>query len=167
MDDGQSAAEDVYADICADLDYPMVVVTASDGPRRSGCLVGFSSQCSLEPPLLMVWVSRDNHTHDVALAATHLGVHFLSHSERPIGVLFGSLTGDSVDKFARIRWRPAADGTPVLEGCARWVVGRVVARHATGDHTGFLLSPVEGECRAWDGQLSFSDVSDVRPGHPK
>src|SRR5262249_26595638 len=34
------------------LEYPMIVVTAADGDERSGCLVGFHSQASIDPPLL-------------------------------------------------------------------------------------------------------------------
>lgn len=154
------------ADVVADLDYPMTVVTCTDGRQRSGCLVGFASQCSIDPPRLMVWISRTNHSYPVALRAEHLGVHWLSAVERELAELFGSTTGDDVDKFSYCRWRPGPGGVPIVEQCSRWFVGRVLDRTATGDHTGFLLEPVGvSEAGPWPGQLGYQAVRDLVAGH--
>jgi flavin reductase (DIM6/NTAB) family NADH-FMN oxidoreductase RutF len=64
--------------LASDLEYPMVIVTAAANGERSGCLVGFHSQCSIEPLRWAVWISRVNHTWPVARAARVLGVHFPS-----------------------------------------------------------------------------------------
>ena len=156
-----------FPDLVADLEYPMAVVTCDDGRQHSGCLVGFLSQCSIDPPRMMVWISETNHTHPVALSSDHLGVHLLSSAERDLAELFGSRTGDEVDKFSRCHWHRGAGGAPVLDDCARWFVGRVLEHRAHGDHTGFLLEPVElsptGE--PWPSQLGFQAVRDLHPGH--
>src|SRR5581483_8280772 len=62
--------------LAAHLDSPMVIVTAAapDG-RRSGCLVGFFTQCSIHPPRLLPCISKANHTFEVARAAPVLAVH--------------------------------------------------------------------------------------------
>ena len=153
--------------LVADLDYPMAVVTCDDGSQRSGCLVGFLSQCSIHPPRVTVWISEANHTHPVALGSEHLAVHLLSSAEKAVAELFGSRTGDEVDKFSRCRWHPGAGGAPVLEDCTRWMVGRVLDHHADGDHTAFLLEPVELSSaeRPWPGQLGYQAVRHLDPGH--
>jgi flavin reductase (DIM6/NTAB) family NADH-FMN oxidoreductase RutF len=158
---------DGFPALVADLEYPMAVVTCDDGRQRSGCLVGFLSQCSIDPPRMTVWISITNHTHPVALASDHLAVHLLSSAERGVAELFGSRTGDEVDKFSRCAWHPGPGGAPVLEDCTRWFVARVLDHHADGDHTGFLLEPVElGPTDApWTGQLGFQAVRDLDPGH--
>jgi flavin reductase (DIM6/NTAB) family NADH-FMN oxidoreductase RutF len=160
-------ADGDFARLVADLEYPMAVVTCDDGRRRSGCLVGFLSQCSIRPPRMMVWISEANHTHPVALASAHLAVHLLSAAERPVAERFGALTGDEVDKFAGCQWHPGSGGAPVLDECARWFVGRVLEHRAHGDHTGFLLEPVElsGAGAEWPGQLGYQAVRDLDPGH--
>src|SRR5438128_2042182 len=98
---------DEFQRLVATLDYPMFVVTCAspDGVERSGCLVGFTSQCSIPPPRFMVWISVKNHTFEVARRATHLGVHVLP-ADDPAGLaeLFGGETGDEVDKFERCAW---------------------------------------------------------------
>jgi flavin reductase (DIM6/NTAB) family NADH-FMN oxidoreductase RutF len=149
------------------LDYPMHVVTVSDGGRRAGCLVGFAGQCSIHPPRYWVCVSRANHTYALVERAETMVVHLLGARDRGLAELFGHETGDDVDKFAQCRWRPGPDGaTPVLEGCA-WFAGRTLDRVDCGDHVGFLLEPYEAWAGPDDlGQLGFQAAKDITPGHP-
>src|ERR671932_2910806 len=105
------------------IDYPMFVVTCADGSdgggggdrgERAGCLVGFATQCSIQPPLYLVCISKTNHTEKVASRARFLAVHLLTSDQRDLAELFGSQTGDEVDKFARCRWEPDLADVPVL-----------------------------------------------------
>jgi flavin reductase (DIM6/NTAB) family NADH-FMN oxidoreductase RutF len=159
-----------FEDLVSHLDYPMLVVTAAtaeDPAVRSGCLVGFSSQCSMQPPLYMVWISKLNHTHRVAQRALHLGVHVLGGEDRGLAELFGEETGDQIDKFTRCRWRQGPNGVPLLSDCRRWFCGRIIERQMTGDHTGFLLEPTQGLSDKRPFQpLTFQQVRDMHPGHP-
>ena len=43
-----------FGSFVSGLDYPMFVVTAAADGRRAGCLVGFTSQVSIDPPRLLV-----------------------------------------------------------------------------------------------------------------
>ena len=143
----------------------MAVVTVAAGDRRGGCLVGFSTQCSIDPPRFAVWISRKNHTFELARTASVLAVHFLSSDQRDLAALFGGETGDDVDKFTRCRWRQGIGGVPVLEDCTRWFLGRVLEQIPTDDHVGFLLSPMAVESGDWSGQLGFQSVRSLTPGH--
>jgi riboflavin-specific deaminase-like protein len=150
----------------ADLDYPMVVVTAAADGERGGCLVGFTSQASINPRRYVVWVSKANRTFSLASRTDTLAVHFLSKADRALAELFGGETGDELDKFARCGWHEGPGGVPVLDGVARWFAGRVVDRLDTGDHVAHVLAPIEGESGEWPGQLGFQDVRGISPGHP-
>lgn len=149
------------------LDHPMAIVTAAAGEERSGCLIGFFSQCSVHPPRLAVFLSVTNHTFGVAQRTEHLGVHLLSEEQRDLAELFGTRSGDEVDKFARCAWHEGPAGVPVLEGCPDRVVGRIRDRRSTGDHVGHILEPVAVEQGdAPRRQLGFQAVADLEPGHP-
>lgn len=148
------------------LDYPMFVVTAARGGERSGCLVGFATQASIDPPLMLVCLSTVNHTYAVARDAGVLAVHVLAPDQHDLAELFGSETGDEVDKFAECGWRPGPDDVPLLEDCPRLMVGRVLSQHPFGDHVGFLLEPVEVGASGQEPGISLEDVDDVEPGHP-
>jgi flavin reductase (DIM6/NTAB) family NADH-FMN oxidoreductase RutF len=148
------------------LDYPMFVVTTRAGDERSGCLVGFATQASIDPPRFLVGLSDKNHTYRVAEEADRLVVHVLDRSDRAIAELFGSTTGDEIDKFSRCRWHDGPGGLPVLDDAPAWFVGRVVGRHPLGDHVAFLLEPEEAQVREGDlTLLTFADVKDLDPGH--
>jgi riboflavin biosynthesis pyrimidine reductase/flavin reductase (DIM6/NTAB) family NADH-FMN oxidoreductase RutF len=157
---------DAFHEIVGDLSYPMLIVTASDGSERSGCLVGFSSQCSIDPPRYVVWLSKKNHTYRVATRAEVLTVHFPEQAQHDLAQHFGSQSGDDVDKFASIEAHDGPHGGVVLDGVSRWFVGRVVATVDMGDHVAFELLPVAGEVGSWSTQLGFRDVQDLEPGHP-
>lgn len=151
------------------LDYPMFVVTTTDGQERSGCLVGFTTQTGIDPPRFLVCLSDKNHTMRVATRAEVLGVHLLGEDQHELAELFGAETSDEVDKFERCSWAAGPSGVPLLDECPRRVVGRILEHVPLGDHVGFLLEPIEvdaGLDAADDAEvLTLRDVSDVEPGH--
>ena len=163
----QATTGQLMGDFVRGFDYPMYVVTAAGaGGERSGCLVGFATQCSLKPALFLVCISQQNRTHPVALEAGVLAVHVLGRGQRALAELFGTATGDDLDKFAHCDWLPGPDDVPLLADAARVMVGRVVKKVDFGDHTGFLLSPLETRGGDITALLSFSDVQDFDAGHP-
>ena len=161
--DGESALQR----LAAGTDTPMAIVTASasDG-RRSGCLVGFWTQCSIHPPRVLACISQTNHTLPVASAAETLAVHWLADDDRDLAELFGGETGDEVDKFEQCSWHPGPGGVPVLDGVKGWVAGPVRGRFEAGDHVAFVVDAVHGEAGGASGdELGFQAVKDLEPGH--
>ena len=125
-----------------------------------------ASQVSIDPPRLLVCLSERNHTFEVAEHARFLGVHVLEPDQRGLADLFGGETGDEVEKFDSCAWHPGPDGLPLLDGCPRRLVGRVLQRHPFGDHIGVLLQPLSEHAGPSDQALTFQQVRDVDPGHP-
>jgi flavin reductase (DIM6/NTAB) family NADH-FMN oxidoreductase RutF len=146
------------------LDYPVYVVTTAFQNERSGCLIGFATQCSIHPPRFLACISKKNHTIGVARRAPTLAVHIVEDKNRDIADLFGGETGDEVDKFARVRWH-TADGVPILDACERWFAGSVLEQIDFGDHVGFLLEPIATGQTAASEQLTFQKARDIEPGH--
>lgn len=156
------------------LDYPVFVVTAQHDGRHAGCLVGFTSQVSIDPARLLVCLSVENHTYDIAREASVLAVHLLHRDQMDLAALFGSETGDEIDKFARCRWHAGPEGVRVLTDAAGWMAGSVRERIPFGDHVGFLLDPIEthrdrsgaGGGEGGDDMLTYQQVLRLPPGHP-
>jgi flavin reductase (DIM6/NTAB) family NADH-FMN oxidoreductase RutF len=162
------SAEDAlhaFLAIVSDLDYPMVVVTASAAGERSGCLVGFHTQCSIDPPRWLIGISKKNHTYRIGRQAGVLAAHFLGEQDVELARLFGEETGDEVDKFTRCRWHEGAGGAVVLDDCANWVAFRVLDHHDGGDHFLFRCEPLAAEHGRDQRQLGFQMVKDLHPGH--
>ncbi|MFN2587074.1 MAG: flavin reductase family protein [Actinomycetota bacterium] len=153
-----------FDELTAHLDHAMFVVTAASGSGRAGCLVGFGSQCSIDPPRFVAFLSDKNHTHRVALGAQLLGVHVVPEDCEALARLFGEETGDEVDKFERCAWEPGPEGVPILTECPDRFVGKVLDRLPVGDHTGFLLEPVSAEAGG-SSFFSFQRAKEFEPGH--
>lgn len=148
------------------IDYPVYVVTTTDGREQAGCLVGFTTQTSIHPPRFLVCLSKVNRTTDVAADATVLVVHLVDAGRRDIAELFGSETGDEVDKFAQVRWHPGPGGVAVLDDCPRWFAGRILDRVDLGDHVGHLVEPFDGQVDGEGPYLTFRSAKDIEAGHP-
>jgi flavin reductase (DIM6/NTAB) family NADH-FMN oxidoreductase RutF len=159
-----------FDELLASLDFPMFIVTtvAVDDGERSGCLVGFATQCSIRPPRFLAGVSAVNHTAGVAARAELLAVHVVPRTAMPVASLFGQQTGDEVDKFASCAWTSGPGRVPLLDDCPMRFVGRIIDVLDLGDHRGHVLEPLmaEGRLAASDDYLRFQDLKDMQAGHP-
>jgi flavin reductase (DIM6/NTAB) family NADH-FMN oxidoreductase RutF len=156
---------DAFEGLVGDLEYPMFIVTAraADG-EPLGCLVGFTTQASIDPPRFLACLSHKNRTFRRGREAAMLGVHAVPADAPDLAELFGGETGDEVDKFARVAWHEGPEGVPVLDRCENWFAGRVHARFDAGDHDAFLLEPVAGEAGDEAG-FTFHRAKRIDPGH--
>lgn len=159
-------AEDPFEAIATSLDGPMIVATATDGREHAGCLIGFHTQCSIDPRRWLVCVSKKNRTYRIAAHAEYLVVHFLRADQHALAFVFGDETGDETNKFAQCAWRPGPGGTPILAGCD-WLAGKVIERRDLGDHVGHVLEVIDcAREHPAAPQLGFQSVRGVPPGHP-
>ena len=160
------ADDDAFDRIMAALDTPMVVATASHEGDDAGCLVGFHTQSSIEPRRCAIWLSKANHTAGVALQTEHLGIHFLTSDDRDLAEVFGTLSGDDVDKLAMVEHHAGPAGVPVIDRCPnRLVVRRVALLDEGGDHFCVVTEPIEAHASGPFRPLRLSDVDDLDPGH--
>lgn len=95
------SGNDAFDGFVSSLDYPMLIVTTVGGGERAGCLVGFATQCSIDPPRFLVCVSENNRTYRVLRRAETMVVHLVPEDALQLAELFGGETGDEEDKFAR------------------------------------------------------------------
>lgn len=148
------------------LDYPLFVVTVTGGGEQSGCLVGFATQCSIEPPRYLICLSKVNHTWDVAQKSDALALHLVGRDQHDVASVFGEETGDHADKFSQVPWTEGVTGSPILSECAAWMEGTIVDRIDVGDHVACIVTPVTGGHGTHPGELTLSDAGGLEPGHP-
>ena len=139
------------------------------GSERSGCLIGFATQCSVDPPRFLVCLSRHNHTcARRRRAPSVLVVHLVPSDAKDLAELFGEETGDEVDKFERVDWREGPGGRArarALRELVRRADPRALRRRAT---TG---APARADRRRRDATgvgpsgRRFREVRDLEPGH--
>lgn len=157
---------DTVHELVDELDYPMFIVTVASAGERAGCLVGFATQCSIDPPRFLVCLSEKNRTFRVAKEAEVMVVHLVPSDATELADLFGALTGDEVDKFGRCAWSEGPGGAPVLQACPNWFAGKIIERLPAGDHWALLLDPVAAERGQAEGTFKFHRARRIPAGHP-
>ena len=143
----------------------MFVVNAAGGGERSGCLIGFATQTSIDPPRFLVGLSNKNRTYRVSRRAENVAVHFVPADAEELAELFGGETGDEVDKFARCAWHEGPHGLPLLDDCPDWFAGEVLEQRPLGDHDVLILEPIAAERAAEGEELTFHRAKRLEPGH--
>jgi flavin reductase (DIM6/NTAB) family NADH-FMN oxidoreductase RutF len=148
------------------LDSAMIVVTVAAGDERDGCLVGFHTQCGIDPLRHALWISKANRTHDLVERTDHVGVHFLGVDNGDLAAGFGAVSGDDEDKFAGTAWSTSPEGVPLLDSCANRLVARRVALVDVGtDHDCLVVDPVRVDRVSPLIPLRLHAVLDLEPGH--
>ena len=147
-------------------EYPLLVVTTSADGETGGCLAGFVTQCSIDPPRFLVCVSEANHTSTVVERASVLALHLLGTDQVDLASHFGEESGDRIDKFASVDWHPGPLGVPVLDDCAAWMTVGIIQRIDAGDHVALLTYPIDGGSGDHDGLLTNRTAPPLQPGHP-
>jgi flavin reductase (DIM6/NTAB) family NADH-FMN oxidoreductase RutF len=162
-----SEANDDLAAFFDLIDYPYYVVTVrSPEADMSGCLAGFVTQCSIDPPNFLVCISKVNHTFAVAERSTGMGLHLLGQDQVDLARLFGEQTGDVVDKFASVDWRLGPTGAPLLVDAAVSMEGQILGHFSVGDHEAFVMRGVRAVAGGHAGLLTFRSAPKLHPGHP-
>jgi flavin reductase (DIM6/NTAB) family NADH-FMN oxidoreductase RutF len=157
---------DAFDEVMQRRNTDMMIMTTAVSGQRAGCLVGFHSQCSIDPDRYAVWLSKANHTCQLALRATHFGLHFLDRRHFRLAEIFGTLCSDEVDKFALTSVHEGPHGVPVLDECTDWIVARRTAFLEEGsDHICFITEPVEAAAGSGREPLRFADVASLTAGH--
>jgi flavin reductase (DIM6/NTAB) family NADH-FMN oxidoreductase RutF len=111
----------------------VTVVTAMDA---QGNPLGFTansfSSISLDPPLLMVSISRRSLNHGAFVAGRGFAVNILSEGQKDISATFARPVAD---RFADVRWRRGPEGSPLIAGTSAWFDCQLQQTVEAGDHT--------------------------------
>lgn len=162
----ESSDGDAFDRLIAGLDPAMAIVTTVSAGERAGCLIGFHAQCSIRPRRYVVWLSKANHTFRVALHAQHFAVHLLAEGGDELPRLFGTVSGDTTDKFTRVRWEPGPGGVPLLPDCPnRFTAERVALLDEGSDHVCLVIAPTGAHASGGFRPLRLSQVAHLQPGH--
>jgi flavin reductase (DIM6/NTAB) family NADH-FMN oxidoreductase RutF len=113
----------------------VVTATEPDGTMR-GLTASAVCPVSLDPPLILVCVSRSARTHDCIDRAGAFAVSILDEETEAVARQFAEDAPDG--KFDGLAHRTEATGAPVLEDALAWVDCRLWAGYDGGDHTIFV-----------------------------
>jgi flavin reductase (DIM6/NTAB) family NADH-FMN oxidoreductase RutF len=114
-----------------------VVTMQVDGVAHGMTASAFCS-LSLEPPLVLVCVGKNQKSHKLLAAARRYVVNILDASQERISTYFAASRPGGKDEMASIPTRPGPAGVPYIEGCLAYVDCRVTSVLPGGDHDIFV-----------------------------
>ena len=116
----------------------VTVVTARRGEERVGLTASAFASVSLDPPLVLVCVSRALQAHAVIEAERAFAVNILASHQLEVAQRFGGLKPELTDRFEGLAWTVAVTGAPILTDSIASLDCRLHASHPGGDHTIFV-----------------------------
>ena len=133
-----------------------IVTMQADGFMHGLTVSGFVG-LSLEPPLVLISIGQELHSHRLLNKSHAFVINFLRDDQRELSDRFAGRLGEA-DRFGGLPTSVAVTGAPVLKDCAAWMDCRTVSSYQAGDHTIYIgevvASGVNDEARPliyWDG----------------
>ncbi len=132
--------EDEFKRAAAMFPSGVTVITARTYDRVHGITASAFSSVSLDPPHVLVCVSRASKLHDMVLASGAFGVSVLADDQEDLSRLFASPGRDPVASFVEIDVPHVTHqtGTPILHGCAAFFDCTLAHAYDGGDHSIFV-----------------------------
>jgi len=116
--------------------YPQGVTVAttgsSEGPR--GITVSSFTSVSLDPPLVLVSISKSSALHDLFRKADNYAINFLADDQKSVSDMFAGRT-KAKDRFERIGFTKGVTGSPIIEGVRAVIECRGWRVYEGGDHS--------------------------------
>ena len=126
--------------------------------RPHAFLLSWLSQCSFEPPLVMMGLKRDSHAHAMVLEERVFSVNVLDASQKAVAASFLKHADLDGDRLAGHRFQPGKTGCPVFDEAAAWLECKVLHTWEHGDHTVVVGQVVEAGVRRAGRALTHADT---------
>ena len=134
--------------------YGMYAVTAHHDSANGVFLANWLSQCSFDPPLLMVSIQHDSHTLKLIRASGLFAVHVLASGQRELAGRLGKSSRSQPNKLRNLRWNVSpVTGCPILEDTLGYVECRVTGQLPAGDSVIVSAEVVNAQMLS-DGELA-------------
>ena len=131
------------------LSHPVTIITANDGKLKNGMTAAWTTQISIDPPILCTSISPLRYTWKMLENVEYFGVSLLGNGQERVAEVFGTTSGKNTDKFAAMGMDPfmAMENVPLIPGSPAAFVCRKGDCIEQGDHFAVFGEVVE----AWLG----------------
>ncbi|MHB8509671.1 MAG: flavin reductase family protein [Candidatus Dormibacteria bacterium] len=131
-----SVDERQFREACGHFATGVTVVTARNAVGEAhGFTANSFTSVSLDPPLVLVCVTRDIASYAAMREASGFAVNILAAHQEELSRRFAT---PDLDKFAGLELIDGPYGAPHLQGVVAILSARVHSRHPAGDHDIFI-----------------------------
>ncbi len=126
---------DAYRQVMRRYASGITVVTLRADGEVHGLTVSAFCSVSLTPPLVLVCIGTDLHSHELIQRGGCFAVNFLGEGDAELSERFAGRVEGITDRFTGLAFSTAATGAPILDRCTAYLDCSVYAAYPGGDHT--------------------------------
>ncbi len=116
------------------LQYTVGVLCVGRGGVENALTVGWMTQASFDPPMVVVAVDRVHYSEEFIRSTKNFVLNILPETDKRLAGHFAHESVAGQDKLKGIATRPAGSGAAILEDALAYLDCEVVATHVAGDH---------------------------------
>lgn len=140
----ETAAQAGLKEVMRIFPQGVTVVTAMEGTVPKGITVSAFTSVSLNPPLVLISISKDSSVHKALMSSKGFAVNFLAHDQGNVSDRFAGRDEVS-DRFEGVGFVAGATGAPVIKGARAVVECRPWKLYDGGDHSLLIGEVVRAE----------------------
>lgn len=120
----------------------VTVVTAAYEGEKHGMTVSSFTSISLEPPLIVISLHTESHTHALVSKAGAFAVTILSADQQELSERFSGRLAESGDRLEGVETETLMSGAPFLKGGLAYLDCRVTQSIPSGMNTLFIAEVI-------------------------
>ena len=140
------------------IPYGLYILGLKDGDEFHGMVGSWLSQCSFEPPLLMLGIKKGSYSHQMLEHNPYFTINFPRKSQKDLVQSFFKPYEVKDHKFGEVPFRLGQHGTPVLDGTLGHLECKVRQIVSGGDHDVVIADIVVSELREDTDNLTMKDT---------
>jgi flavin reductase (DIM6/NTAB) family NADH-FMN oxidoreductase RutF len=144
---GEGVDADSYRAVMRRFPTGVTLVTTSLDGRAKGFTANAVASVSIDPPKVLVCVSRKARSHPIISQAGRFCVNLLTVEQEDLARRFASKANG--DPFADVPHRAGRTGAPIIEGALAYLDCELAEEYSAGTHTIFIGTVVG--CGSRDG----------------
>jgi len=148
------------------IPYGLYVLTGRSGDKIAAATVNWVTQVSFEPPLVVVGVKADSHSHEIIKASRAFALNVLGKGQQKAAFAFFKPAEVEGGKISGEAFRSGTTGSPLLDSTPAYFDCKLIDTVERGDHSVFVGEVVDaGIVKAPDGRpddatLLLKDLGD-------
>ncbi|MBI4115095.1 MAG: flavin reductase [Candidatus Omnitrophica bacterium] len=141
------------------IPYGLYILGLKDGNQLHGMVGSWLSQCSFEPPLLMLGIKKGSYSHSMMEHNPYFTINFPKKDQKKLVESFFRPYEVKDGKFGEVPFRLTKQGIPVLDDTLGYLECKVRQIVTGGDHDVVVAEIIDLELREDVDNLIMKDTS--------
>jgi len=149
---------EVKRKILRKIPYGLYILGLKDDEQFHGMVGSWLSQCSFEPPLLMLGIKKGSYSHTMMEHNPYFSINFPRHDQKKLVERFFRPYEVKDGKFGEVPFHLGKFGEPLLDDTMGYLECKIRQIVSGGDHDIIIAEIIESELREDAEMLTMKDT---------